>query len=94
MRPQLLGNVASFRRDQSPIIVDHYNIQPVYDIYADVDQRDLGGVAHEIEKIMARINKNLPGTTLELRGEVQTMNDSFVRLGIGIHLRYLGWCIC
>jgi multidrug efflux pump subunit AcrB len=82
---QLLGNVASFRRDASPIIVDHYNIQPVFDVYADVDQRDLGAVSSEIRKIMNRTEKTLPvGTTLELRGEVKTMHDSFVRLGLGI----------
>jgi multidrug efflux pump subunit AcrB len=82
---QLLGNVASFRRDRSPIIVDHYNIQPAFDVYADVDHRDLGGVASEINKIMDETRKTLPKTTtLELRGEVKTMNDSFVRLGIGI----------
>jgi multidrug efflux pump subunit AcrB len=82
---QLLGNVASFRRDLSPIILDHYNIQPTFDIYADVDKRDLGGVASEIQKIMDDTQKGLPKTTqLELRGEVKTMNDSFVRLGIGI----------
>ncbi len=82
---QLLGNLATFRRNETPIVVDHYNIQPVYDIYADVDRRDLGGVAGEIQKIMADANKNLPvGTTLSLRGEVATMQESFVRLGIGI----------
>jgi multidrug efflux pump subunit AcrB len=82
---QLLGNVADFRRDLSPIIADHYNIQPVFDIYADVDQRDLGGVASEIQKIMDQTKKGLPKTTtLTLRGEVQTMNESFLRLGIGI----------
>jgi CzcA family heavy metal efflux pump len=82
---QLLSNVASFRRDQSPIIVDHYNIQPVFDIYADVDNRDLGAVASQIDKIMQQARKTLPKTTtLELRGEVKTMNDSFLRLGIGI----------
>jgi multidrug efflux pump subunit AcrB len=82
---QLLGNVADFRRDLSPIIADHYNIQPVYDVYADVDQRDLGGVASEIEKIMDETKKGLPKTTqISLRGEVQTMNESFVRLGVGI----------
>jgi multidrug efflux pump subunit AcrB len=82
---QMLGNLASFRRDLSPIIADHYNIQPVFDIYADVDRRDLGGVASEIEKIMSQTRKTLPKTTqLVLRGEVQTMNDSFLRLGIGI----------
>jgi multidrug efflux pump subunit AcrB len=82
---QLLGNLASFRRDESPIIIDHYNIQPTFDVYADVDQRDLGGVASEIRKIMDDTKKGLPvGTTLVLRGEVTTMSDSFVRLGIGI----------
>ncbi len=82
---QLLGNVADFRRDLSPIIADHYNIQPVYDVYADVDQRDLGGVANEIDRIMDQAKKGLPKTTqLKLRGEVQTMNESFLRLGVGI----------
>jgi len=82
---QLLGNLADFRRDASPIVIDHYNIQPTFDIYADVDQRDLGGVASEIRKIMDDTKPKLPvGTTLTLRGEVQTMSDSFLRLGIGI----------
>jgi multidrug efflux pump subunit AcrB len=82
---QLLGNLATFRRDASPIIIDHYNIQPVFDVYADVDNRDLGAVADAIHRIMADTKTSLPvGTTLELRGEVKTMQDSFVRLGIGI----------
>jgi multidrug efflux pump subunit AcrB len=82
---QLLGNLATFRRDESPIVIDHYNIQPVFDIYADVDQRDLGGVASEIRKIIADETKTLPvGTTLVMRGEVQTMTESFIRLGGGI----------
>ncbi|HVG27545.1 MAG TPA: efflux RND transporter permease subunit [Acidobacteriaceae bacterium] len=82
---QLLGNVATFRRDQSPIIIDHYDIQPVFDVFANVDRRDLGGVSSEIQKIMDRENKNLGKTTrLALRGEVKTMNDSFTRLGLGI----------
>ncbi|WP_213805475.1 efflux RND transporter permease subunit [Granulicella sp. dw_53] len=82
---QLLGNVANFERDVTPVVIDHYNIQPVYDIYADTDQRDLGGVASEIRKIMKDTQPNLPvGTTLALRGEVKTMSDSFQRLGIGI----------
>jgi multidrug efflux pump subunit AcrB len=82
---QLLGNLASFRRDQSPIVVNHYNIQPVFDVYADVDQRDLGGVAGEIQKIVDDTQKTLPKTTqIKVSGEVKTMNDSFIRLGIGI----------
>jgi multidrug efflux pump subunit AcrB len=82
---QLLGNLANFEREETPIVVTHYNIQPVFDIYADVDQRDLGGVSSEINKIMKQTRDQLPtGTTLELRGEVQTMTQSFVRLGLGM----------
>ena len=82
---QLLSNLATFRRLETPIVIDHYNIQPVYDVYADVDRRDLGGVANDIQKIIDGAQKGLPvGTTLSLRGEVQTMKDSFLRLGIGI----------
>jgi multidrug efflux pump subunit AcrB len=82
---QLLGNLATFRRDESPIIIDHYNIQPTFDIYADVDRRDLGGVAGDIRKIIADETKSLPtGTTIDLRGEVDTMSKSFTRLGFGI----------
>jgi multidrug efflux pump subunit AcrB len=82
---QLLGNVANFERDVTPVIINHYNIQPVFDIYADADERDLGGVASEIRKIMKDAEKDLPtGMKLSLRGEVQTMTESFTRLGIGI----------
>jgi multidrug efflux pump subunit AcrB len=82
---QLLGNLANFERDVTPVIINHYNIQPVYDIYANTDQRDLGGVASDIRKVMSQAQQNLPvGTTLALRGEVQTMSDSFTRLGGGI----------
>ena len=82
---QLLGNLATFRRQATPIIIDHYNIQPVFDIYADVDLRDLGGVASDINRIISDSQKQLPvGTTLTLRGEVTTMQQSFERLGLGI----------
>jgi multidrug efflux pump subunit AcrB len=81
---QLLANLATIKRDASAIIVNHYNIQPTFDIYADVDRRDLGSVADEIHKIVAQ-TKHLPGGTfLELRGEVTTMEQSFSRLLWGI----------
>ena len=81
---QLLGNLATLKRDVSTIVVDHYNIQPTFDIYADVDKRDLGSVSGEINKIIKRTG-NLPGgTVLDLRGEVTTMEDSFRRLELGI----------
>ncbi|MFL6417258.1 MAG: efflux RND transporter permease subunit [Bryobacteraceae bacterium] len=81
---QLLANLATVRRDVSSIIVNHYNIQPTYDIYADADRRDLGGVADAIHQII-KSQKNLPGGTfIELRGEVTTMEESFTRLLLGI----------
>ena len=81
---QLLANVATLKRDVSTIVVDHYNIQPTFDIYADADKRDLGGVANDIEKIIKQTTKLPGGTTLELRGEVLTMENSFSRLELGI----------
>ncbi len=83
--PQLLANLARVRRDVAPEIINHYNVQPVYDVYANLDRRDLGGVGGEVEKIVGRMSKNLPrGTTLDVRGQVRTMQNSFYRLGLGM----------
>ncbi len=80
---QLLGNLATFQRGTSRAIVNHYNVQPVYDIYANVDQRDLGGVANDIDKILKSV-KVPRGGLIVMRGQVETMRSSFIRLGIGI----------
>ena len=83
--PQLLSNLASVTRSVAPEIVNHYNVQPVYDVYANVDRRDLGAVGSAVEKILANVSKKLPrGTTIELRGQVATMESSFYRLGVGL----------
>ena len=83
---QLLTNlIGGVHRGVSSALINHYNVQPVFDIYANTDQRDLGGVAADIQKIMDETRKTLPrGTTLVLRGQVQTMETSFQRLGLGI----------
>jgi multidrug efflux pump subunit AcrB len=82
---QLLYNLATLKRGLSTEIVNHYNVQPVYDIYANVDRRDLGGVRSDIEDIMKGMKGKLPkATTLVLRGQAETMQSSFVRLGVGI----------
>jgi multidrug efflux pump subunit AcrB len=82
---QLLSNLATVRRDVSPAIASHYNVQPVMDVYANAEQRDLGGVAHEVERIMADVRPQLPrGSWMTMRGQVQTMRSSFVGLGFGI----------
>ncbi|MBV8818999.1 MAG: efflux RND transporter permease subunit, partial [Acidobacteriaceae bacterium] len=80
---QMLSNLATMNRGTSVAIVNHYNVQPVYDVFANVDRRDLGGVAHDIEKIV-RETKLPKGTFINVRGQVQTMNSSFVRLGLGL----------
>ncbi len=82
---QLLSSVATVRRGISTAIVDHYNVQPVYDIFCDADLRDLGSTARAIQKVVDEESKGLPkGSWSVMRGQVRTMQDSFLRLGIGI----------
>jgi multidrug efflux pump subunit AcrB len=95
---QLLSNLVTVQRDYTPVIVNHYNVWPVFDVYSNVDRRDLGGVGSEVEKIMREESAHLPrGTTLELRGQYQTMQSSFFRLALGIAfavvLVYLLMCV-
>ena len=83
--PQLLSNMVSVGRGVAPEIVNHYNVQPVFDVYANVDRRDLGSVGAGVEKIVAEMTPKLPrGTTIDLRGQVATMENSFYRLGMGM----------
>jgi multidrug efflux pump subunit AcrB len=82
---QLLSNLVTVQRDTAPVIINHYNIQPVFDVYANVDRRDLGGVGAEVEKIVKEESAHLPrGSTFALRGQYQTMRASFFRLGLGM----------
>jgi multidrug efflux pump subunit AcrB len=83
--PQLLSNLASVTRGVAPEIINHYNVQPVFDVYANVDRRDLGSVGSGVEKIMREYEGKLPrGTSFDLRGQVRTMETSFYRLGMGM----------
>lgn len=82
---QLLSNLVSVQRDYTPVIVNHYNVWPVFDVYANVDRRDLGSVGGAVERIMRDEEPHLPrGTSFNLRGQVQTMQSSFFRLGLGM----------
>src|SRR5665213_36120 len=83
--PQLLGNLATESRRTSLAVVDHYNIQRVYDVYAGADGRDLGGVARDVDRILKNVQKTLPlGTTIVMRGQVESMRDAFTGLGFGL----------
>jgi multidrug efflux pump subunit AcrB len=84
-QPQVLGNLATIRRDQAPAIVSHYDIARVVDIYAATQGRDLGGVASDVDKIMEEYRAKLPrGSYMLERGQVETMRSSFIGLGFGI----------
>jgi multidrug efflux pump subunit AcrB len=82
---QLLSNLVSVGRDYAPVIVNHYNVWPVFDVYANVDRRDLGSIGAEVEKIMRDEEPHLPrGSSFALRGQIETMQSSFFRLGLGM----------
>jgi multidrug efflux pump subunit AcrB len=84
-RPESLGNLATIEHRESPVIVNHYDVQPVFDVLANVQGRDLGGVADQIAKVVKEFEKKLPrGSFLKVRGQVDSMNRSFVGLGGGI----------
>jgi multidrug efflux pump subunit AcrB len=83
--PGLLSNVATLQRGSVPTNSNQANIQPVYEVYASVQGRDLGGVSGEINKIVADLQPKLsPGNTIQIVGQIQSMNDSFRDLGIGL----------
>jgi multidrug efflux pump subunit AcrB len=81
----MLSNVARFKRDTVPTNTNQSNIQPVFDIYASVQGRDLGSVAADIGKVTTQLQKELkPGNSIQVVGQIQSMNDSFHNLGIGL----------
>jgi multidrug efflux pump subunit AcrB len=82
---QLLSNLVSVHRGYTPVIVNHYNVAPVFDVYANVARRDLGGVGSEVEKLVRNETPHMPrGVSLALRGQIETMRSSFLRLGLGM----------
>ena len=83
--PQLLTNLASFERGTTTTVANHYNVQPVYDVFASVQDRDLGGAARDIKTILSDVEKHLPrGTSLIMRGQVESMNSAFTGLATGL----------
>ena len=83
--PGLLSNVATLQRGSVPTNSNQANIQPVYEVYASVQGRDLGGVSGDINKIVAELQPKLkPGNSIQIVGQIQSMNDSFRDLGIGL----------
>jgi len=72
--PQMLANVASFRRSAGPAVMSHYNATPVIDIFGSVQGIDLGYISTEVNRIVAESKHDLPkGSQIAVRGQVQTM---------------------
>lgn len=83
--PQLLGNLVTVSPTAEFAIVTRYNIQPSINIYANVRGRDLASVASDIQKIMDAVQTELPrGSKMVMRGQVETMKNSYTGLGIGL----------
>jgi multidrug efflux pump subunit AcrB len=83
--PQILGNLVSTTPVARPASISHYNVQPMINVYASVNGSDLGSVSKEVIRLSKDIEKELPrGSRLVIRGQVQTMNSSFLGLGIGL----------
>jgi multidrug efflux pump subunit AcrB len=79
--PETLSHLGAITRGNGSAVVSHYNIRRVVDIFGSVDGRDLGAVSGDITRIVDATRKSLPrGTTLTIRGQIQTMNSSYTGL--------------
>jgi multidrug efflux pump subunit AcrB len=77
-RPEIMGDVVSTSRRAEMAVVSHYNLQRAIDIFGNVQDRDLGGVATDIDRIVAKAREKLPrGSQLIVRGQIDTMQSSF-----------------
>jgi len=83
--PQYLGGLAQITPGPSPGVVSHYNVQPVIDIYGAVQERDLGAVAADIDRILEATRKDVPrGSYVVLSGQVHTMTSAYSQLYFGL----------
>jgi multidrug efflux pump subunit AcrB len=82
---QLLSNVATLKRGSEQTVSNHVNTQPTYDVYAAVQDRDLGGVESDINQIVADQQKQLePPDRISVRGQIQSKDQAFLHIGIGL----------
>ena len=82
---QILGSLGTLDRGSQEAVISHYNVQPVIDIFGSVQGRDLGGVAREITGLVDQARGSLPaGSSIVVRGQVQTMLSSFSGLLTGL----------
>ena len=83
--PQLLGNLVDAQAGRQPAVVSRYNISPVVDVYVSVQGTDLASVAAKVQALVDEMRPKLPrGSQVTVRGQVQTMQSSFIGLGVGL----------
>jgi multidrug efflux pump subunit AcrB len=83
--PQWLSNLADFQRTTTPLSLNHYNVQPVFDVYAGVQGLDLGSVSDQVARIVAKYRTQIAkASSIVIRGQVQSMNQAFFQLGLGV----------
>ena len=84
-KAEILGNLATLSRGTERATISHWNVQPVVDIFAGVQGRDLGAVGDDVKRIVAANMKDLPkGSRLAMRGQMETMESSFTNLLLGL----------
>lgn len=82
---QILGGLANISRVDSPAVVSHYNIQPTLDLYANVQGRDLGAVAHDMQQVLDDAAALRPkGATVSLHGQIDALHQAFSGLSLGL----------
>jgi multidrug efflux pump subunit AcrB len=82
---QLLSNVATLKRGSEQTVSNHVNTQPTYDVYAAVQNRDLGGVESDVDQIVQDQQKQLQAPDhISVRGQIQSKDQAFLHIGIGL----------
>jgi len=88
--PQMLGDLARMERREAAVLASHYDLQPTFEVRADVQSVDLGAVAGPIEAVVARYRRGLPpGSTATLKGQIESMEQAYTSLALGLALATL-----
>jgi multidrug efflux pump subunit AcrB len=86
-RTNLLGSLATLSRGSREAVVYHYNAQTSINLYASTERRDLGAVSDDVQRLIDESRGELPkGSSIRIRGQVETMNTSFNGLALGLIL--------
>jgi multidrug efflux pump subunit AcrB len=82
---KLLIDVANIERKTTPVFITHSNIQPTYNVRADVQNTDLGSVTSKLSTIVAKHRSKLPpGSSITVRGQAESMREGFASLALGL----------